>query len=77
MRWCSRPDAETELGDRGIRVHRSHWVADRHVPGLRRKGSHLVCQLARGLEAPVSRRRQAEVIARYGRDTRYHLAERG
>jgi hypothetical protein len=25
------------------------------------------------LEAPVSRRRQAEVVARYGRDTRYHL----
>jgi DNA-binding LytR/AlgR family response regulator len=58
-------------------VHRSHWVADRHVRGLRRKGSHLVCQLAGGLEAPVSRRRQAEVIARYGRDTRYHPADSG
>jgi len=65
-------DAEAELGDRGIRVHRSHWVADRHVRGLRRKGSHVVCQLTGGLEAPVSRRRQAEVVARYGRDTRYH-----
>jgi DNA-binding LytR/AlgR family response regulator len=70
-------DAEAELRERGIRVHRSHWVADRHVRGLRRKGSHLVCQLAGGLEAPVSRRRQAEVIARYGRDTRYHPADSG
>jgi DNA-binding LytR/AlgR family response regulator len=42
------------------------------VRGLRRKGSHLVCQLTGQLEAPVSRRRQAEVVARYGRDTRYH-----
>jgi hypothetical protein len=65
-------DAEAELGDRGIRVHRSHWVADRHVRGLRRKGGNLVCQLTGGLEAPVSRRRQPEVVARYGRDTRYH-----
>lgn len=69
-------DAEAELGGRGIRVHRSHWVADRHVLGLRRKGSHLVCQLAGNLEAPVSRRRQAEVVARFGRDARYHPADR-
>jgi len=65
-------EAERELGARGIRVHRGHWVADRHVLGLRRKGSQLVCQLSGGLEVPVSRRRQAEVVARYGRDTRYH-----
>ena len=70
-------DAAQELGDRGIRVHRSHWVADRHLRGLRRKGSHLVCQLAGGLEAPVSRRRQAEVIARYGRDARYRAPGEG
>lgn len=63
--------AEAELGGRGIRVHRSHWVASHHVLGLRRKGSQLVCQLTGGLEAPVSRRRQAEIVARFGRDTRY------
>jgi hypothetical protein len=65
-------DAESELVGHGIRVHRSHWVADRHVRGLRRKGSQLVCQLTGQLEVPVSRRRRAEVVARYGRDTRYH-----
>ena len=65
-------DAETELDGRGIRVHRSHWVADRHVLGLRRRGSRFVCVLTGGLEAPVSRRRQPEVVARYGRETRYH-----
>jgi hypothetical protein len=65
-------DAESELVGHGIRVHRSHWVADRHVRGLRRKGSHLVCQLTGQLEVPVSRRRRADVVARYGRDARYH-----
>jgi hypothetical protein len=64
--------AEAELGERGTRVHRSHWVASHHVLGLRRRGSQLVCQLTGGLEAPVSRRRQAEMLARFGRDSRYH-----
>lgn len=67
--------AETEFGDAGVRVHRSHWVADRHVLGIRRRGSAVVCQLTGGLEVPVSRRRQAEVIARYGRDSRYRAAD--
>jgi len=71
MLLYSLSDAESELDREGIRVHRSHWVADRHVRGLRRKGSTLVCQLTGGLEVPVSRRRQADVVARYGRDTRY------
>lgn len=70
-------DAESELDGRGIRVHRSHWVADRHVRGLYRRGSRFVCALTGGLEAPVSRRRQPEVVARYGRDTRYHAPASG
>ena len=72
MLLYSLSDAESELDAHGIRVHRSHWVADRHVRGLRRKGGALVCQLTGGLEVPVRRRRQAAVVARYGRDTRYH-----
>lgn len=67
--------AESEFGEEGFRVHRSHWVADRHVLGIRRRGSAVVCQLTGGLEVPVSRRRQAEVIARYGRDSRYRAPE--
>jgi len=70
-------DAEAELEGRGIRVHRSHWVADRHVLGLHRRGSRFVCALTGGLEAPVSRRRQPDVVARYGRDTRYHAPAGG
>ncbi|MEJ2515554.1 MAG: LytTR family DNA-binding domain-containing protein [Gammaproteobacteria bacterium] len=65
-------DAEAELGDAGLRVHRSHWVAGRHVLGVRRKSSGMVCLLTGGLEAPVSRRRQKDVVARYGRDARYY-----
>lgn len=65
-------DAEAELGDAGVRVHRSHWVADRHVLRLRRTASGMVVVLSGGLEAPVSRRRQKEVVTRYGQDTAYH-----
>ena len=72
MLLYSLSDAESELGANGIRVHRSHWVADRHVRGLLSKRGTLMCQLTGGLEVPVSRRRQADVVARYGRDTRYH-----
>lgn len=64
-------DAERELGEAGLRIHRSHWVADRHVLGVRRTANGLVCRLAGGHEVPVSRRRQKEVIARYGLDTEY------
>ena len=70
-------DAEAELGSRGIRVHRSHWVADRHVLGVRPKAGGLVCRLAGGLEAPVSRRRQKEIVARFGRDASYYAGDRG
>jgi hypothetical protein len=67
-------DAEREMGGAGLRVHRSHWVAERHVMGIRRKSGGLVCKLTGGLEAPVSRRRQKEVLARFGRDTQYRPA---
>ncbi len=65
-------DAEAELGEAGVRVHRSHWVAARHVLGVRRTSGGMVCLLTGGLEAPVSRRRQKEVVARFGRDARYY-----
>jgi len=60
--------AAEELGAQGLRVHRSYWVARHHVVRVRRGASGLVCQLADGQTVPVSRRRQAEVIAEFGRD---------
>lgn len=46
----------------GLRVHRSHWVAQRAVLGHRRKGRELVLDLTSGGEAKVALPRQAEVI---------------
>lgn len=63
--------AEVEAGGGGCRVHRSWWVADAHVLRLQRQGDRLACLATGGLEVPVSRRRRAEVVARYGDAARY------
>ncbi len=78
--WTSRGTAlvlgslqeveETE-GPAGIRVHRSWWVNIRYVTHVRAKGDGVVCELSNGLEVPVSRRRKADVITRYGTHARY------
>lgn len=60
--------AETALGDDGLRVHRSHWVALRHVVRLARTARGTFLTLTDGSRVPVSRRRAGEVQARLGRD---------
>lgn len=50
----------------GLQIHRSHWVADRHVRRLVRQGKNWRCELSNGLELPVSRRRQGEAKRRWG-----------
>ena len=56
-------DAVAALGDLGMQVHRSYWVAFGHVAGtVRRDGRTMVC-LTGGDEVPVSRRYAAEVRA--------------
>ncbi|ALO47146.1 LytTR family DNA-binding domain-containing protein [Pseudohongiella spirulinae] len=61
-------DSETTAG---MRIHRSWWVHASHVRTVRRKADGLVCQLSDGREIPVSRRRKAEVLARFGEASRY------
>jgi hypothetical protein len=61
-------DAEAEAG---IRVHRSWWVHAAHVRSVRRRAGGLFCQLTDGRDIPVSRRRRAEVLARFGEGARY------
>ena len=57
-------DAVAELeGAGGLRVHRSWWVARRHVSGATRRGGRVVLRLTGGREAPVSRARLAAVRA--------------
>ena len=48
-------DAVTELGALGMRVHRSHWVAHRHVARLVRDQHRTTLRLDNGDQVPVSR----------------------
>lgn len=67
-------DVESEGGGHGLRVHRSWWVAVRHVVSVRRTASGAVCLMSDGRQVPVSRRRRAEVLGRFGDGVRYHVA---
>lgn len=55
----------------GMRIHRSWWVHASHIRTVRRKADGLICQLSDGREIPVSRRRKADVLARFGDAARY------
>ena len=48
-------DAVAELGDLGLQVHRSFWVANRHVTEVVRREGRTVLQVTGGTEVPVSR----------------------
>jgi len=67
-------DVEAEEADHGLRVHRSWWVVVRHVVSVRRTGQGAVCLMSDGREVPVSRRRRADVLARFGDGARYVIA---
>lgn len=47
-------DAVAELGEAGIQVHRSFWVAERAVVCVERRGKRTHLRLTNGLHAPVS-----------------------
>ncbi|MEL7061725.1 MAG: LytTR family DNA-binding domain-containing protein [Acidobacteriota bacterium] len=70
-------DAIAEIGarDGGLRVHRSHWVADRHVRRLRRRGSGWIVELSTGLELPISRRLVSSAKDRWGDAATYAIAD--
>ena len=54
-------DAILELGGIGLRVHRSYWVADRHIAGIVRRNGQALVRLSNGDEVPVSRTYQVAV----------------
>lgn len=64
----SLAEAEADLGQRGLRIHRSHWVALEAVRRLRRTTKGMRCELADGRLLPISRRRVAVAIQRLGTD---------
>lgn len=60
-------DALAELGEaQGLRVHRSHWIADEHVAGLQRDGRRLFVLAADGDRIAVSRPYEAAARGRFG-----------
>lgn len=63
---------EESEGPDGIRTHRSWWVNARYIIRVRGKGDGAVCELSNGLEVPVSRRRKADMLERFGNTARYH-----
>lgn len=48
-------DALDEIGpDLGLRLHRSHWAAKRHIEGLEKSGNRHMAKLSDGRSLPVS-----------------------
>lgn len=64
--------AARELSCKGLLVHRSYWVAQDAVARVRRSSKGMVVVLHDGEELPVSRRRQKEVVERFGANYRRH-----
>ena len=58
-------DAVVQLGDLGMQVHRSYWVAHRHATELVRRDSHTLLRLTGGREVPVGRTYLAAVRAAF------------
>ena len=67
----SLQEVEDEEGSAGMRIHRSWWVHARHVRTVGRRGEAAICELSDGREVPISRRRKADAIARFGDRARY------
>lgn len=67
-------DVEAEGAAQGLRVHRSWWVSCDHIASVRRTATGAVCVMSDGRQVPVSRRRRAEVLARFGDGAHYRVA---
>ena len=59
-------EVESDPSLEGIRVHRSWWVARKHVIRIQRKAGGAVCLMSNGHQVPVSRRRRSDVIKGLG-----------
>jgi hypothetical protein len=59
-------DVAAELGNAGLQVHRSHWVAHSHVERIVNSGGQAACIMSNGIRVPVSRRRWKTVRDYYG-----------
>ena len=60
-------DAVASLGEVGIQVHRSYWVANRHIVAVQRLDGRMMLRLTGGHEVPVSRTYRVAVNAAVSR----------
>jgi len=58
--------AAEELGDQGLRVHRSHWISRAAVVAVRRTRQGLQIEVPDGRLIPVSRRKERLVREEFG-----------
>ena len=68
----SMRDAVESLGDAGLQVHRSHWVARHGVDRVVRNSGQTYCLLKNSLRIPVSRRNRAVVQEWFGSNAKVH-----
>jgi hypothetical protein len=66
----SLQQAAESMGDAGLRVHRSHWVARRAIVKIIKNGDQWYCLLSNGLKIPISRRNKSTVAGWFGHTTR-------
>jgi len=60
-------DVASDLAEKGMQVHRSHWVAHAHVRRIVGTASNASCIMSNELRVPISRRRWKSVREQYGR----------
>ncbi|MEN7343755.1 MAG: LytTR family DNA-binding domain-containing protein, partial [Pseudomonadota bacterium] len=56
------------LGDRGILIHRSHWIELSKVQRLRKTSKQWFLDMQGDLSVPISRRKRRLVVERLGQD---------
>ena len=56
------------MGEAGLRVHRSFWVARKHVKRVIRSAKGWYCEMRDGRRVPIARRRQVDVREFLGKD---------
>lgn len=64
----SLQELEDAFGDKGLRVHRSHWVYVDAVTSLSKSGKGWFLNLVGQNRVPVSRRKRNEIAGRLGED---------
>jgi hypothetical protein len=66
----SLQQAADSMGDVGLPVHRTHWVARRAILKIVKNGNQWYCLLSNDLKIPISRRNKSTVAGWFGHTTR-------